>query len=199
MKNKLLLLTTLALTMAGCALMETRPGGSAGSTAPGGPAPEPPAVQVIPDRGEVPALAASTHIVVGLCPATGAYAAMGVDTQARKFTFLISGGEATRQQAIQKFYAAGVPVTVYTRLTQLRTGTSKKEMIYDPCKGLQSGLTRIPADGAVIAQVAEDPPPSPKPTGGEVDNLYAFKDLSWRTAFALDAVSHPASAAGSTF
>ncbi len=194
MKNTLLLLTALALTMAGCTLMETRPGSSTGGTAPGGTVPEPPAPQVIPDRGTVPPMPSSTHIIVGLCPATGAYYALGVDTQARKFTFLISGGEPTRQQAFQQFYAAKVPVTVYTVLTQLKSDNGPT---YNPCLGFESGMPRIGSSDTVVAQVAEDPPPSPKPTGGDATNLYGFQYLSWRTAFALDAVSHPASKGGS--
>jgi hypothetical protein len=197
MKSKWLLLTALAMTLAGCTLMETRPGSpSSGSTAPGGHVPEPPAEQVISDRGPVPDLPASTHIIVGLCPATGSYAALGVDTQARKFTFLISGHEATRQQAFQKFFAAGVPVTVYTQVTALSPNENGKSLGFDPCLNLQSGAPRLDSSASVIAQAAEDPPPTPKPTGGGTDNLAAFATLSWRTAFALAPVSHPASKGG---
>ena len=190
MKNTLLILSALTLALTGCTQLELRPSPSGGSV-PGGDVPDAPLEQVIPDRGPVPAVPASTHIVVGLCPATGAYAALGVDTQARKFTFLISGQDLTRLQVLQQFYAAKVPVTIYTATTQLNTDAG---VAYNPCLDLKSGMPRIgknDANGGVIAQVTEDPPPSPKPTGGDRSNLYGFQYLSWRTAFALEAVSHP--------
>ena len=197
MKNKLLLLTALALSLAGCKLMEPKPDGSSDGATLGGLAPEPLPEQVIPDRGEVPALPASTHIIVGLCPATNAYSAMGVDTKAQHFTFTVSGKEATRQQAFQRFFAAGVPVTVYTRPVKVRITASLGVSIYDPCQGLLSGQTHLPGAQGVVSgphDTVEDPPPTPKPTGGQRDNLHAFGDLSWKTAFALDAVSEPVSA-----
>lgn len=194
MKNKLLWLTALALTMAGCTLMETRPGSPTGNPEPGGSVPAAPVLQTVPERGPVPDVIASTHIIVGLCPATGRYVAMGVDTQARKFTFLMGGEETTQQQAFQKFYSAGVPVTVYTAVTALRpTAPSNVALAFNPCLNLDSGVAHTAKSVPPVAQITEDPPPTPRPTGGEMSNGDAFKILSWRTAFALDAVAGPGS------
>ncbi|HYI00648.1 hypothetical protein [Hyalangium sp.] len=201
MKSKLWLYAVLALFAAGCRLMEPRPTPADDRATPGGPAPAAPPVQTIPDTGTLPALPPSTHIVVGLCPSTGTYNAMGVNTETRSFTFQLKGGRATQQQAFTQFYASRAPVTVYTQRVKLRgtppapsvepstappspspmavprqeTG-STDEPTYDPCADIGDPL----------------PEPTPKPTGSQEDpspQTAAFQQLSWYTAHSLAAVS----------
>jgi hypothetical protein len=207
MRNKLLLFTSVALIVAGCKLLEplpTKP--PADCSQPGGEAPKPPPLQSIPDTGTVPSLPPSTHIVVGLCPSTSAYTAMGVDTQTKSFTFLIKGGRASQQQAFNQFYAARVPVTVYTQRVQLRGNTPAPSPAPEqpppapvptavPQQG-QSGSSSDP-NYDPCENIGDEPPePGPKPGGSqwEPNQFTAFQNLSWQTAFALDAVSDPASA-----
>jgi hypothetical protein len=207
MKSKLLLCAALALLVAGCKVLEPRPTPPEDPATPGGPAPTPPPVQSIPDTATLPALPPSTHIIVGLCPSTNSYTAMGVNTDTRSFTFLRTGRRATQPQAFAQFYSSGAPVTVYTGRVKLRgtapapsvaptppppspsptavpnqeTQGSTGEPTYDPCTDIGDPL----------------PEPSPKPTGSnwKPDQFTSFKNLSWYTANALNAVSDPAPAA----
>lgn len=218
MKKALVLSAVLALALAGCKTMEPRPpppteGGEC--SAPGGPAPKPPPTQSIPDVGPVPAPPKSTNIVVGYCPTTGQYAAMGVDTQTRQFTFMYRGGRATQAAAFSRFYEARVPVAVYTSPVRL---TARGAV---PATGSMSALAPAPAPAPAPATgpaplptpapeegsgetesdpiydpcetISEEPPPSPKPAGSIQDPaiLSSFQSLSWYTANALDAVSDP--------
>ncbi|WP_224372970.1 hypothetical protein [Hyalangium versicolor] len=201
MKNTLLP-TLPAPSLSGCAVLGTGSRTGGGTTVPSDESvPKSPAEQVISDRGPVPDLPASTHIVVGVCQATGAYVALGVDTKSSKFTFLLSGKEPTRQQAFQKFEAASIPVTVYTATTALLPGKEGATIAFNPCLNLQSGAPRVPLSTSsnAVANITEDPPPSPKPTGGEFSNRQAFEVLSWRTAFALNGVGRPVTEGASPF
>jgi len=210
MKNKLLLCAALALFAAGCKLTEPRPTPTEAPATPGGPAPTAPPVQTIPDTGTIPALPPSTHIIVGLCPSTNAYTAMGVNTETRSFTFLLKGGRATQQQAFTQFYASRAPVTVYTNRVKLRGTTPAPSVAPTP-------LAPSPSPTAVPNQETQEstdeptydpcadigdpaPEPSPKPTGSVWDPIQftSFQSLSWYTAHALDAVSAPAPASTTT-
>lgn len=211
MKSKLLLWMALGLSLAvtGCKTMEPRPDTAGDCSAPGGQAPTPPPIQTVPDTGTLPALPPSTHIVVGLCPATGTYNAMGVDTKNKQFTFLLKGGRASQQQAFQSFYGAGVPVTVYTQRVRLTARgpvpapapAPSAAMVPTPPAPTPS-TPPAPEEGTEdptydpCQTIGEDPPPFPKPTGSnwDPDQFSAFRNLSWYTANALDAVSDPAPA-----
>jgi hypothetical protein len=204
MKNKLLLLMALALSLAGCKTFEPRPDSPADCSAPGGQAPAPPPVQTVPDTEAVPALPPSTHIVVGYCPATSAYTAMGVDTKAQRFTFLMKGSRASQQQAFRSFYDAGVPVTVYTQRVKLtaRTGSTALAPAPPPPSPAPTAVPQpVPQSSGddtydPCQTIGEEPPPTPKPTGSNrlPEQFTSFQDLSWHTAHALDAVSAPAPA-----
>jgi hypothetical protein len=203
MRMSLVVSAALGLAVAGCKLMEPRPdeGAGVGRSTLGGPVPAAPSIQSIPDTGAVPALPKSTEIIVGLCNATGTYSAAGVDTEARRFTFLIKGGRETQAAAFARFYEARVPVTVYTGAVALRNreqtpapapstppaslapvpppdskGSTGGDALYDPC-----------------GNIGEEPPPTPKPGGSnwEPSQLTSFEHLAWDTAYALDAVSKP--------
>jgi hypothetical protein len=203
MKSKLWLYAALALFAAGCKLTEPRPTPDDRAT-PGGPAPAVPPLQAIPDTGTLPALPPSTHIVVGLCPSTGAYTAMGVNTETGSFSFLLKGGRATQQQAFTQFYARRVPVTVYTDRVRLR-GTQPAPSVQPSTPPPAPLPTAVPQQetGSTdeptydpCADIGDPAPePTPKPTGNQEDPsppLAAFQQLSWYTAHGLDAVSDPA-------
>lgn len=204
MKSKLLLWTALGLSLAvaGCKTFEPRPEAPADCATPGGQAPTPPPTQTVPDTGTVPTLPPSTHIVVGMCPATGAYNAMGVDTQNKRFTFQLKGTRASQQQAFRSFYEAGVPVTVYTQRVKLtaRAPVPAPAAALAPAPTPNPSTPPTPVEGSddstfdPCETIGEDPPPFPKPTGSKSDpnRLTSFQNLSWYTAHALDAVSDPA-------
>lgn len=205
MKNKLLLLPALLLALAGCKTFEPRPETPTNCAAPGGDAPTPPPVQNIPDTGTVPPVPPSTHIVVGLCTATGAYTAMGVDTNNQRFTFLQTGGRATQQQAFRSFYEAKVPVTVYTQRVKLaaRSGSTASKPTPPPPSPSPMAVPQPPQDSGdalydPCKNIGEEPPPTPKPTGSqwEPNQFTSFQHLSWDTAHGLDAISDPAPSTG---
>ncbi|MBN1203758.1 MAG: hypothetical protein JXB05_02395 [Myxococcaceae bacterium] len=196
MRNTLLMLSAaLALLVVGCKTTGPLPQIPTGGSAPS-PAPALPAWQQIPDSGVVPTLPRSTHIVVALCRATGKYTAMGVDTKTARFTFLMQGGQPTQGQAFTQFYAAGVPVTVYTERMKLRAPmppalAPEGEQTEEPPPTDPS--TEPPPEPTCDPCNISEPPPEPgrKPTGitEASSDLEVFRQLAWRTAGALDGVS----------
>lgn len=206
MKRMLWLYAAVALLATGCKVLEPKPTPTEDSATPGGPAPTPPPAQRIPDTGTLPALPPSTHIVVGLCPATNSYTAMGVNTDTRSFTFLLKGGRATQQQAFAQFYASRVPVTVYTDRVKLR-GTAPAPSTKPTPPPPSPSPTAVPQQTQEADEPTYDPctdigdpapEPGPKPTGStwEPDQFTSFKNLSWYTANALNAISDPAPRVG---
>jgi hypothetical protein len=202
MKKTLALSAALVLTAAGCKMMEPRPDPSGGQcTAPGGMAPRLPPLQRIPDTAPPPSLPSAQFIVVGTCEPTGTYVATGVNTRDGRFTFLIKGTAATRSAAFARFYAAGVPVTVYTSPVRLTAGagtpaSSPTEPPPPPPPGPTPTPTPgdDPGDGGIIFrpcdQIGDDPKEPDVPTGAPpYDPLENFKILSWRTASSLDAIT----------
>lgn len=199
MKKTLALSAALVLSAAGCKMMEPRPDPSEGQCrAPGGPAPSLPPLQRIPDTAPPPPLTGAQFIIVSSCEPTGEYVATGVDTRAGRFTFLIKGTAATRPAAFARFYAAGVPVTVYTAPVKLTAGTGTPAPSTEPPP---PGPTPIPtpgddpgSDGDLIFRpcdkIGDDPKEPDVPTGYPPnDPLKRFQILSWRTANALDAIT----------
>lgn len=206
MRNKLLLCAAVALAVAGCKVLEPKPPPPpppGDCSTPGGEAPPPPPLQSIPDTGTLPPLPPSTHIVTGLCPTTHAYTAMGVDTNTRRITFLFKGGRATQPQAFNQFYAAQIPVTVYTQRVRVKGTTPVPTTAPEtpPPAPLPTAVPQQDTSGASSApiydpceQIGDEPPePGPKPGGSqwEPTSLRSFTNLSWQTAYALDAVSDP--------
>ncbi|HLK99616.1 MAG TPA: hypothetical protein VK539_03490 [Myxococcaceae bacterium] len=223
MKKLLVLLTALSLTLAACKTMEPRPETpppAGGGTAP--PAPSPPPTQTIPETGTVPTVPQSTEIIVGYCPTTGQYVATGVNTVTHQFTFTWRGGRATQPAAFARFYEARVPVTVYTSPVRLAGGVDPAPPPSPSPTGGASALAPapvptpqepalgpapvptpppLPGEGDAggdptfdpCQTISEDPPPSPKPTGGKAEPTRptTFQSLAWRTAYAVDAVSDP--------
>jgi hypothetical protein len=217
MKKALVWFAALGLALAGCKTLEPKPEPPAGGdcSAPGGTPPPAPPVQTIPEGGTVPPVPESTDVVVGYCPATGQYQAAGVNTRTRQFTFMMRGGRATQAMAFSRFYEARVPVTVYTAPVRLAargpaTGpTPTATSALAPAPGTPAPAPApapVPApvpeegsgDDAVYdpcQTISDDPPPSPKPGGSrwEPTEASSFQRLSWHTAYAVDAVSDPAS------
>ena len=223
MKKVLVWAAALALALAACKTMEPRPDqppAAGDCTEPGGEVPRSPPAQTIPETGTVPAVPQSTQIVVGLCPSTGQYQAMGVNTQTGQFTFAWRGGRATQPQAFMRFYEARVPVTVYTsavRLTAgagrpvpIRGGTSASASVaaiapaastpQESAMGPAPVPTPPPNEGSEgdpdfdpCETISEEPPTSPGPKGGQASPTWptAFQSLTWRTAHALNAISDP--------
>jgi hypothetical protein len=200
MKKLLFVPALLALMLGGCRILEPRPEPSSGAqcAAPGGTAPTAPPMQSVPDSGALPALAPSSHIITGLCGPTGAYVALGVDTQSRRFTFMLKGSRVTQQAAFSRFYAARVPVTVYTAPVTLvgHGGTPPPNPTPPPSPapvpGPNDGSDSPPWIFDPCANIGDDPKDPKVPTGRPPPwPLDVFKDLSWQTAFGLDAVSDP--------
>ncbi len=205
MKKLLFVPALLALLVVGCRTLEPRPEPSSGAqcAAPGGTAPTAPPMQSVPDSGSLPALPPTSHIITGLCGPTGAYVALGVDTQSRRFTFMLKGSRATQQAAFSRFYAARVPVTVYTAPVKLagRGGTPPPTPTTPPpspapVPGPSDGSDSPPSTFDPCGNIGDDPKDPKVPTGSSPQEpIEVFKDLSWQTAFAVDAVSDPAAAA----
>jgi len=221
MKKLVVSLMALGLTLAACKTMEPRPQtppAEGGGTAP--PVPTPPPTQTIPETGTVPTtVPPSTQIIVGYCAPTGQYVATGVNTQTNQFTFTWRGGRATQPAAFARFYESRVPVTVYTSPVRLTAGgpgpapapgtpTTGGSSAFAPAPSPPPQPTVGPAPvptppplpneppDAVFdpcQTISEDPPPSPKPTGGKAEPTRptTFQNLAWRTAYAVDAVSDP--------
>lgn len=201
MKKTLALSAALVLAAAGCKMMEPRPDPTGGGQcrAPGGPAPSLPPLQRIPDTSTPPPLTGAQFIIVSSCESTGTYVATGVNTRDGRFTFLVKGTAATRSAAFARFYAAGVPVTVYTAPVKLtaRAETSTPTSTEPPPPGptpaptpssessTDEGLIFRPCDN-----IGDDPEDPKIPTGyPPPDALERFQILSWRTANALDAIT----------
>jgi hypothetical protein len=206
MKKTLILSAALILGAAGCKVLEPRPEPTGGQcSAPGGAAPNLPPLQQVPDTAPPPSLPSAQFIVVSTCGPTGAYVATGVDTRAGRFTFLIKGTAATRSAAFSRFYAAGVPVTVYTAPVKLTAGagTPAPASPEPPPPGPTPAPTPPGGpstdDGSIFRpcdNIGDDPEEPQVPTGyPPPDPLEKFKILSWRTANALDAITDQVTAA----
>jgi hypothetical protein len=216
MKKALVLAAVLGVALAACKTMEPRPEPPQGGdcSAPGGSAPPAPSRQTIPETGTVPPVPQSTEIVVGYCPASGQYQAIGVNTQTRQFTFSWRGGRATQPAAFTRFYEARVPVTVYTSPVRLTAGAvapapmgSVGASALAPAPGTPPqpalGPAPVPApptdDGSEndgdfdpCETISEEPPTSPGPKGSHSDpQPTVFQSVAWRTAYAVDAVTDP--------
>jgi len=201
MKKTLALSAALVLAAAGCKILEPRPDPTGGQcSAPGGTAPNLPPLQQIPDTSSPPSLPSAQFIVVGLCDPTGTYVATGVNTRDGRFTFLIKGTAATRAAAFSRFYASGVPVSVYTGPVRLTAGMGTAAPTAPEPPPPPPGPTPTPTPGDPPSsekpifnpceQIGDDPQEPDVPTGVPPwDPLEKFKILSWRTANALDAVT----------
>jgi hypothetical protein len=200
MKKTLALSAALVLATAGCKILEPRPDPAGGQcSAPGGSAPSLPPLQNIPETAPPPSLPSAQFIVVSSCEPTGTYVATGVNTRDGRFTFLIKGTAATKSAAFARFYAAGVPVTVYTGPVKLTAGTGAPAP--SAPEPPPPGPTPVPTppddpntdDGSIFRpcdNIGDDPEDPQVPTGyPPYDPLEKFKILSWRTANALDAIT----------
>lgn len=209
MKKTLALSAALVLAAAGCKMMEPRPDPTGGQcSAPGGSAPSFPPLQRVPDTAPPPSLPSAQFIVVSSCEPTGTYVAAGVNTRDGRFTFLIKGTAATKSAAFARFYAAGVPVTVYTAPVKLTAGAgTPAPASTEPPPPPPPGPTPTPTpgddpgtdDGSIFQpcdNIGDDPKDPTIPTGyPPPDPLDRFKILSWRTANALDAITDQVTAA----
>jgi hypothetical protein len=204
MRNKLSLSAVLALLAVGCKTAEPRPEPPPGGSPPVEAAPKLPPTQYIPDTGGISTVPRSTHIVVGLCPATHGYTVVGVDTRSRQFTFLMKGSRASQPQVFNQLYAARAPVTVYTGPVRLvaplpaPAPTPAPAPAPAPAPGTEPG-TEPSLDDPTFDPCSPigDPVPDPErqPTGSKADEqnqLFVFRELAWRTAHSLDAVSDEA-------
>ncbi|MDY7233154.1 hypothetical protein [Hyalangium rubrum] len=202
MKRVWVLFAALGLALAGCKTMEPRPEPPpADCSDPGGTPPTAPPMQTIPETGVLPPIPPATkNIVTTFCPSTGQYLAAGIDTESRRFTFMIRGGRGTQQAAFASFYQARVPVTVYTGPVKLATRgtpapkptTPPPAPVPTPAPGGGEDDDSGSGGGKVIdpcLNISEEPPPSPKPGG---NNPYEeFESLSWWTAYAVESVAKP--------
>jgi hypothetical protein len=116
MRKALVLTVLLESLLAGCN-MEAEPVSAmetTGCTSQVPPVPTVPDLRTVPDTGELPTLAASSHIVVTLFPLAGKYLAAGVDTSGQFFTFALVGNRTTLPALLDRFYATRAVVTVYS-------------------------------------------------------------------------------------
>jgi hypothetical protein len=204
MRKALILPAALGLTLAGCKMMEPKPDSTQpGTTVPASTEmPAAPWLLSIPDTGTVPELGRVSHITLMLCTRTGGYVATGVDLQAQRFSFMFQGSRATQAMAFNRFYAAGVPVTVYTSRMQLLGSTQSPAPAQQPpppppppspAIAPQPSSGGSNADGSgdgtidpCNVQISDDP--STKKPGG--DDWVILK-LSWNTATVLQTVAKP--------
>lgn len=197
MMKRILLCLVLAGSLGGCRIFgEPRP--TPPDTCPQpGPVPTAPPVVELPPGGTPPP--GASHVIGLLCQETGAFHAAGVNVQTRSFTYLVSGGRASRESFLANAYRSGVPVVLYTGpvkvpggrrasssaaatsgATSTQTGTDGEETL-DPC-----------FDGN---EIGDKPPDSPKDPGNASPKpIDTFTKLAWTTANAVDGVSDPASA-----
>jgi hypothetical protein len=135
MFKKLLLSLLLATAVAGCRTWGNRPD-PAPCPAPG-PVPQAPRTQPLPPGGTLPP--GANHIIVGMCPDTGAYLGAGVDTKTRSFTYVVRGDRNTRETFLANAYRAGVPVVLYTSPVKVArpSGTGGGDGVFDPCTDIR--------------------------------------------------------------
>lgn len=210
MSRKLLLCLMLAV-VTGCRTLGTRP--DPGPCPEPGPVPEAPRTQTLPPGGALPP--GANHIVVGMCPATGAYLGAGIDTKSRSFTYVVRGDQRTRDTFLANAYRAGVPVVLYTSPVKVAGASGSQDEVFDPCTDIppvsstRSGTTTVPSGpgiapsaagaapsdtskaasgtGQTTQNIGEEPPPDPDdPGGANPPPPPEFSELSWRSASAVD-------------
>ncbi|HZI12315.1 MAG TPA: hypothetical protein VE153_18160 [Myxococcus sp.] len=218
MSRKLLLCLLLAV-VTGCRTLGNRP--DPGPCPEPGPVPEAPRTQTLPPGGALPQ--GANHIVVGMCPATGAYLGAGIDTKTRSFTYVVRGDRSTLDTFLTNAYRARVPVVLYTspvKVAGTRPGTvvgavapapGSGEEVFDPCTdvppvggtragpGIAPQSTGGPAPSPTgtgdTQMIGDEPPPDPDdPGGANPPPPPEFSELSWRTATAVDNTADSASA-----
>ncbi|MBU8895564.1 hypothetical protein KRR26_08100 [Corallococcus sp. M34] len=207
----------------GCALFENRPGENEGSRpaentcADPGRAPSPPVLRSLRETPTLP-LASTTQVVMGYCPTTGAYIALGVDANHRAFTFYVGGGTSTRNVFTSQVHASGVPLVTYTRILTVKprpSMTLTPPVLFDPCAqsllqdvpGTANAKPSAPVAGGADAgtsgtggtcaapgthcEIGDEPPKDPDNPNSWWNGRQrgAFQELAWGAAKALNTVS----------
>lgn len=200
MRKALILPAALGLTLAGCKMLEPKPDSTqCSTTTPTLPEmPAAPRLLSIPDTGTMPELGHVSHIVLMMCARTGGYVATGVDLQGQRFSFMYRGSRATQAAVFNRFYAAQVPVTVYTTPLRLLGSTQPPSPVPQtpppppsPAVAPQPPPDGSNADGSGDGTVdpcnvnISDDPSTKKPGGDD----WVILKISWNTATVLGSVA----------
>lgn len=139
-----------------------------------GPVPEAPRTQPLPPGGTLPP--GANHIVVGMCPDTGAYLGAGINTKTRSFTYVVRGDRSTRETFLANAYRAGVPVVLYTTPVKVAGAAGSPDRVFDPCTDIRPMSATNPSTA----------PTGPAPTGPTGTAPTGTTGVA-RTALAADA------------
>jgi hypothetical protein len=203
MRKALFVSAALGLAVSGCKTMDPQPESPAGTASSTSLIllPTTPVVQTIPDIGPVPVLPRSSHAVVTLCERTGAYAAAGVDAQARRITFVLKGGRLTQAAALSRLFAAHIPVTVYTAPVRVQGRAQTPAPVPQPLPPAPAPNLLPPDAGSgrdsggdgdadpCNVPISDDTKGAGKPGGDEW--LPIFLDLTWKTVAVTAPVIRP--------
>lgn len=195
--NKWVMCLVLVGAVTGCRTMGSRPTPSPCPEP--GPMPKTPKVQPLPPNAQLPE--GATQMVIGLCPSTGKFLALGVNPGKKAFAYAVSGDRASSEAFLAKVHRSGIPTTTFTAPVRARgsVGTDAVDTNSNPQQGQQGGNEEQsappPYDPCTNQsdEIGDKPPPDPEDEGGAVPD--GFAALAWRTANAVDDTSDPAPAA----
>jgi len=198
--NKWMMCLVLVGAVTGCRTLGSRPTPSPSCPEPG-PMPKAPKVQRLPPGAQLPE--GATQMVIGMCPSTGKFLALGVNPGKKTFAYAVSGDRVSSEAFLAQVHRKGIPTTTFTAPVKVRgegsVGTGAVDTNPNPQQGQQGGgeeqSAPPPYDPCTNQsdEIGDKPPPDPEDEGGAVPD--GFAALAWRTANAVDDTSDPAPAA----
>ncbi|NVJ27114.1 MULTISPECIES: hypothetical protein [Myxococcus] len=199
--NKWMMCLVLVGAVTGCRTLGTRPVTPSPSCPEPGPMPKTPKVQRLPPNARLPE--GATQMVIGLCPSTGRFLALGVNPGQKTFAYAVSGDRVSSEAFLAQVHRKGIPTTTFTAPVRARgegsVGTDAVDAGSNPRQGNQGGNEEQsappPYDPCTNQsdEIGDKPPPDPEDEGGAVPD--GFAALAWRTANAVDDTSDAAPAA----